>query len=339
MFSSHPPMKLAAVALVFVSFALTLFAHSPRSLVLEPAGEPKNKHVVLLSGDEEYRSEESLPMLAKILSQRHGFNCTVLFALDPDGVINPDNIRSLAHAEALDTADVIIMALRWRDYPDDQMKHFVDAYRRGVPIIAIRTSTHAFKNSEGRYVEFANFGKNVLGEDWVDHWGHHNHEATRAVIEPGAESEPLLNGVRDIFGPTDVYEVYPPSDVRILLRGQVLAGMKPDSPAATHTKKRRSDGVEQPVNNPMMPLAWTRLHRNDAGRENKILVSTIGASVDFESEDLRRLIVNGVYWALDLPIPERADVAYVDPFKARYFGSTIHGYQRGMRPADYGLNK
>ncbi len=332
-------MKLASALALALALPFASFAADARSLVLEPAGQPKNKHVVLLSGDEEYRSEESLPMLAKILSQRHGFHCTVLFALDPDGIINPDNIRSLAGAEALDTADVIIMALRWRDYPDDEMKHFVDAYRRGVPIIALRTSTHAFKNSEGRYIEFAKFGENVLGEEWVDHWGHHNHEATRAVIEPGAENEPLLNGVRNIFGPTDVYEVYPPSDARILLRGQVLAGMQPDSPPATHAKKRRSDGVEQPVNDPMMPLVWTRLHRNDAGRENKIVVSTIGASVDFESEDLRRLIVNGVYWALDLPIPERADVAYVDPFKARYFGSTIHGYQRGMRPADYGLKR
>ena len=37
------------------------------------------KHIVLISGDEEYRSEESLPMLAKILSHRFGFRCTVLF--------------------------------------------------------------------------------------------------------------------------------------------------------------------------------------------------------------------------------------------------------------------
>jgi hypothetical protein len=334
-----PAMNFLRIAFVFATLPFSSLLASPLSLALEPAGEPKNKHVVLLSGDEEYRSEESMPMLAKILSQRHGFRCTVLFALDPDGIINPDNIRSLPDAAALDSADVIIMALRWREYPDDQMKYFVDAYRRGVPIIALRTSTHAFKNSTGRYIDFAKFGENVLGEEWIDHWGHHNHEATRAVIEPGAENDPLLNGVREIFGPTDVYEVYPPSDVKVLLRGQVLAGMTPDSPPATHRKKRQSDRNEQPVNDPMMPLVWTRLHRNDAGRENKVLASTIGASVDLESEDLRRLIVNGVYWGLDLPVPERADVAFVDPFEARDFGSTIHGYKRGMRPADFGLGK
>ena len=33
-------------------------------------GPGKGKHIVLLAGDEEYRSEEGLPMLGKILSQR-----------------------------------------------------------------------------------------------------------------------------------------------------------------------------------------------------------------------------------------------------------------------------
>src|SRR5690349_22493601 len=61
-----------------------------------PAGPGLGKHIVFLTGDEEYRSEEGLPQLAKILAQHHGFKCTVLFAIDPkDGTINPmqsDNI-------------------------------------------------------------------------------------------------------------------------------------------------------------------------------------------------------------------------------------------------------
>lgn len=333
-------MKFRAPTLLLAFFAFSFScAASDRSLAFDPKGEPKNKHIVLLSGDEEYRSEESMPMLAKILSQRHGFKCTVLFALDPDGTINPDNIRSLADAHVLDTADLIVMALRWRDYPDEQMKHFVDAYRRGVPIIALRTSTHAFKPSGGAYQDFAKFGKNVIGEDWVEHWGHHNYEATRGVIEPGMENDPLLRGVTDIFGPTDVYEVYPPKDAKILLRGQVLKGMNADDPPADHRKKRKTDRVEQHVNDPMMPIAWTRLYRNEAGNVNKILTTTMGASVDLQSEGLRRLIVNGVYWAFDLPIPRKANVDYVDPFVARKFGSTASGFKRGMKPADYDLGK
>src|SRR5215510_1485734 len=133
---------LLAVSLVVV-FAAHGFANQ---IVYDPPapGPGQGKHVVLLSGDEEYRSEEALPMLAKILSQRHGFKCTVLFALDPDGTINPENQKSLAGAEALDTADAIVMSLRFRNWPDDQMQRFVNAWQRGVPIVALRTSTHAF---------------------------------------------------------------------------------------------------------------------------------------------------------------------------------------------------
>jgi len=294
--------------------------------------------VVLISGDEEYRGEESLPMLAKILSQRHGFKCTVLFALDPDGTINPDNNQTLGDAAALDSADLIVMALRWRNYPDDVMKHFVDAYRRGVPLVALRTSTHAFKLTSPTYADFNRFGKTVLGEEWIDHWGHHNFEATRAVLEPGArEREPLLNGVKDIFVPTDVYEAYPPPDAAILLRGRVLSGMKPDNPPADHPRKRKSDGVEQPVNDPMMPIAWTRVRPNETGHTNRIFVTTMGAAVDLVSEDLRRLVVNAVYWGFEIPVPVHADVACVDPFVPRYFGSKADGFKRGMKPEDYGL--
>src|SRR5687768_1775695 len=107
-------------------------------------GPGQGKHVVFLTGDEEYRSEEALPLLAKILSQRHGFKCTVLFPLEADGTINPDNQKSLVGAEALDSADAIVMLLRFRQWPEDQLKHFVDAVNRGVPIIGLRTSTHAF---------------------------------------------------------------------------------------------------------------------------------------------------------------------------------------------------
>jgi hypothetical protein len=331
-FVAHP-----SLCLVFALAFLPLLRASDPSASLELVPDPKianGRHIVLLSGDEEYRSEESMPMLGKILTIRHGFRCSVLFALDPDGTINPDNLKSLGGAEALDSADVIVMALRYRDWPDDVMKHFVDAYRRGVPIIALRTSTHAFRPTGGTYKEFINFGKIALGEQWVDHWGHHRFEATRGLRESGAENNPLLNGVTDVFGPTDVYEAYPPADAKILLRGQVLQGMNPNDPPADHPKKRHSDGAEQPVNDPMMPIAWTRLHRNDAGHENRVLCTTMGAARDLENESLRRLIVNGVYWALKLDVPARADVSYVGEYHPSDF-SFGSKFRHGLTPADY----
>src|SRR5881396_909269 len=126
--------------------SLTTLANAAQTSVVYPPkeGPGRGKHIVFLSGDEEYRSEEGLPMLAKILSQRHGFKCTVLFALDPNGTINPDNGGSLPDSEALDSADAIVTSLRFRHWPDDAMKRFEAAYLRGVPFVALRTSTHAF---------------------------------------------------------------------------------------------------------------------------------------------------------------------------------------------------
>src|SRR5687768_10692016 len=139
-------MKLLTALLIS---CLALTAHAS-TVVYEGGNGPGNgKHIVFLTGDEEYRSEEGLPMLAKLLSQRHGFKCTVLFALDPDGTINPENNTSVPGIEALDTADGIVMALRFRQWPDPAMKHFADAVGRGVPIVALRTSTHAFRFPEG----------------------------------------------------------------------------------------------------------------------------------------------------------------------------------------------
>ena len=138
-------LKLRIVALSF-AVALAVTALGAENTVVYPAktGAGAGKHIVLISGDEEYRSEEGLPMLAKILSQRHGFKCTVLFSLAADGTIDPNNGGSLAGSEALDSADAIVMLLRFRHWPDEAMARFEKAYLAGKPIIGLRTSTHAF---------------------------------------------------------------------------------------------------------------------------------------------------------------------------------------------------
>ncbi|MEO6567794.1 MAG: PVC-type heme-binding CxxCH protein, partial [Opitutaceae bacterium] len=337
-----------------VSFLLfiTSLAVAPAQSTLvfnPPAGiTPKGKHIVFLSGDEEYRSEEGLPMLAKILSQRHGFKTTVLFALDPDGTINPDNQQSLPGAEALDSADAIVMLLRFRQWPDDAMKHFVNAYHRGVPIVALRTATHAFnfpatspwaKYTHNTKTEgwVSGFGKQVLGETWINHWGRHKVEATRAVVEPSSTNDPLLRGVTEVFGNSDVYEAYPPADAKILLRGIVLKGMNSADAAAEYSKRRSTDRQEQGINSPAMAIAWTRLHTNETGKQNKIFTTTLGAATDLENESLRRLIVNSVYWGVGLTVPAAADVRLVDPYKPSMYG--FKGYRLRLKPADYTMGQ
>ncbi len=337
----------ALFCVLFVLLNIAAASAESSSLSLTPAGTAKGKHIVLLSGDEEYRSEEALPMLAKILSQRHGFKCTVLFAQDADGTINPENQKSLPGSEALDSADAIVMLLRFRQWPDAAMKRFEKAWLAGKPIIALRTSTHAFAfPPDSAWAKYSwnskapwpgGWGKLVLGETWVSHWGKHKSEATRGVIEAAAKGDPILRGVTDVFGPTDVYEVYLPADAKVLLRGQVLATMKPDAGPAQYSKPRKSDNATQPVNEPMMPVAWTREVKNPAGNTNRVFCTTMGDATDLKSEGLRRLVVNGVYWGLGLDVPAKADVSLVDGYEPSFYG--FKGHRRGLKVADLALGK
>lgn len=303
-------------------------------------GPGAGRHLVFLTGDEEYRSEEGLPMLAKILSQRHGFKCTVLFALDPDGTINPDNNTSIPGIEALDTADGIVMGLRFRQWPDAAMKTFAAAVARGVPIVALRTSTHAFRfpaNSSSTFKHFNNFGREVLGENWVSHWGANRKGATRGVIEPGAENDPILRGVSEVFGDSGVYETNPVAGSKILMRGYVLKGMNPKDEVDSYKKTRKADNVEQGINDPAMPIAWTRIHTPATGKPNRVFCTTMGAGTDFANEGFRRLVINGVLWGMNLDIPARTDVRYVDPYEPAAYA--FKGYRRGIRPADHALGR
>jgi hypothetical protein len=262
----------------------------------------------------------------------------MLLPLDPDGTINPENQRSLPGAEALDSADAIVMLLRYRAWPDAQMKHFADAFKRGVPIIALRTSTHAFRfPTTNANSSFNSFGERVLGEEWINHWGRHKVEATRGIIEPTATDDPILRGVTEVFGDSDVYEAYPPADVKMLLRGQVLKGMKPSDPPADYRKRRQSDRQEQGINDPMMPVAWTRLHKNEAGTTNRVFCTTMGAATDLQNEGLRRLVVNAVFWGLGKDVPAKADVTYVDEYQPSFYG--FKTYRKGLKPADLMLGK
>jgi hypothetical protein len=299
------------------------------------SGPGLGRHIVFLTGDEEYRSEEGLPMLAKILAERHGFTCTVLFSINPAGSIDPDCQTNEPGIEALDNADLCIMLLRFREWPDAQMKHFVDYLNAGKPIIALRTSTHAFaysRNKSSPYAKFdwnssawpGGFGRQVLGDTWISHHGEHGKESTRGVIIQPVKDHPILRGVEDLWWPTDVYTVeHLPADAQVLVWGQVLAGMKPDAPSVTG-----------PKNDPLMPLIWAREYTGEAGKTSKIVATTAGAAVDLQCEDFRRLLVNACYWSTGMEdkIPAKANVDFVGEYKPSFFG--FGGGKKGVKPAD-----
>jgi len=306
-----------------------------------PAHISNGKHVVLVAGDDEYHSEEALPQLAKILAVRHGFRCTVLFTLNAaDGAIDR-HAQFLPGLEELEGADLLILFVRFRNLPDSQMKHLVDYIESGKPIIGLRTATHAFRMPpDSTYARYSydskiegwegGFGRRVLGETWINHHGQHGKQGTRAVAVKEAADSPILRGIsdREIWVPTDVYRVRLPlpGDSRPLLLGEVVAGMTPADPA-----------VDGPVNDPMMPVAWTRTYRGEAGKTARVFTTTMGAADDLESEGFRRLLVNAAYWAVGLEerTPAKSDVGYVGEYRPHPL--TWRDFVRGVKPEDLAI--
>jgi hypothetical protein len=334
-------LGILAIVMIFALPSRDVRAADPWLVFPGGEGVGAGKHIVLISGDEEYRSEESLPQLAKILSKHHGFKCTVLFAIDPkDGTIDPNLNNNIPGLEALQSADLMVIFTRFRDLPDDQMKYLIDYVGSGKPIIGMRTATHAFDiKSSKTYARYGwnnkdwdgGFGRQVLGETWVSHHGDHGKQSTRGVIVESMTDHPIVRGIKDgdIWGPTDVYGVRLPlpGDSKPLVFGQVLEGMKPtDNP------------VTGPKNDPMMPVAWIKSYTGSSGKPSRVFATTMGASQDLQSEGVRRLLVNACFWGIGLgdEIPAKSNVEIVGDFKPSPFG--FNGAAKGVRPADLATN-
>jgi len=322
------------------AFAATSLAADPWLTIPGGEGPGKGKKIVLISGDEEYRSEEVMPQLGKILATHHGFDCTVLFAIDPaDGAIQPNVKNNIPGLEKLKDADLMILFTRFRDLPDDQMKHVVEYVESGKPIIGLRTATHAFALSTNKkYSRYdwgnkdkqysGGFGRQVLGETWVAHHGSHGKEGTRGIVAKGEDKNPILKGIDagTIFGTTDVYTAKPPADCQILVLGEVTETLKPDSKAVAGKK-----------NEPMMPIAWTRNYKTETGKTAKIFTTTMGCADDLSHEGTRRMLVNASYSVLGMEekIADKSKVDLVGEYKPTPFGTKKNDqWKPGTKPED-----
>jgi hypothetical protein len=313
------PMKLPARISVLIPFALGVLvatAENPRSLNaaehpvpesplwLTYSGEKgpgEGRHIVLIAAEQEYRSEYSMPMLANLLATHHGFHCTVLFSLNRDNDVDPTqkirwedktvthNIPGLEH---LEKCDLVILFSRLLSLPPEQLNHIYNYLDSGKPIIGIRTANHGFIDFEyqqdGRNIDF---GESVLGGAFRSHHGRWQQDSTRGIIVEQNRDHPVLKGVKDIWGTSDVYRTYDegsslPEGCLPLVEGQPLMGRNHDDP----------------INAELIPLpvAWTKTWTGNAGRTARVFHVTMGSAQDFLSEGLRRLTVNAAYWCLNM---------------------------------------
>ena len=321
--------------LVLVVSSPTVFAES--LTFTPPADQANGKHVVLLAGDEEYRSEEALPMLGKILSQRHGFKCTVVFSLSADGeayYIDPNNQQGLSGLDVLKSADLMIVSLRFRQPAETEAAEITAYLNAGKPVIGLRTSTHAFKGKGafGR-IPYQAFGREIMGEGWVKHHGRHKVQGARGVINEDQADHPILNSVSDVFAPSDVYTVIHLTEAdRVLLKGAVTETLAPNSKV-----------LDGKINEPMQPLAWIHSWTSPDGQTTgKTFCTTTGAAVDFVNEDLRRMVVNASCYLTGLDVPKKANVDYVDAYYPSFFGfirDKDHYRKLNRKPSDFDLGK
>ncbi|MDP1562420.1 MAG: DUF1080 domain-containing protein [Pirellulaceae bacterium] len=301
-----------------------------------PGGEGpgKGKHIVFIAAEESYRSELSMPLMARILSM-HGFQCTVLFAIDPaTGTIDPkvrDNIPGL---EQLSTADLLVVFMRWRELPDQQMQHIIDYTESGRPIIGIRNATHPFRYVTRTDSPFAKFdsasqnpvggwGRMVLGETWVSHYGTNLVESTQCELINFAGSHPIFRGVSrsfwiadDVYGLSETLE----GDSEPLVLGQPLMGWTATDP---------------PVDSkPPIPIAWTKSYTGAKGEKARIFTTTMGHGDAFLVEDFRRMLANACYWCLELEdrIDAKSDVSIVGNYQPGPAGAD--GLKTGVKPTD-----
>lgn len=320
-------------------------------------GPGAGKNIVFICGDEEYRSEEALPQLAKILSERHGFNSTVLFSQKPEnpGIIDPNYHHNIPGLEALENADLMYIFTRFRSLPDSQMQMIQDYLMAGKPVIGIRTATHAFKidDKESDWFHWGNyfneegnawdggFGRLVLGEKWIRHHGHHRHQSTRGLIAEGAKEHPITTGIEEgaIWGPTDVYGVRLPmqESVQPIIMGQVVNrageynesdpffGLRESDNEVAKTNPAAKENPYNP-NDPVMPVAWTKNYQLPDGKPGQSFTSTIGSSTDMADEDVRRLFVNATYYLIGLDVPEDASVELVGSYNPTAYMSHDDDY-------------
>jgi hypothetical protein len=331
-------MRAPTTLLLLASFAAAQGEHpvpeDPRWLTFQGGDGPgAGRHVVLIAADQEYRSEQSMPMLAHLLAEQHGFHTTVLLGVNGDGLVDPTQKvygekGTIAHdipgLEQLERADLLILFTRLLTLPAEQRAHLHAYLDSGKPLIALRTANHGFLEFDYRLDgERVRFGDDVLGGSFRGHHGRWHQDSTRGSVIPEHADHPVLIGVEDVWGPSDVYRTYPegeslPAGCTPLLMGQPLTGRQP------------TDGPNHDLI--PLPVAWVKTWTGASGRPARVFHSTMGSARDFESAGLRRLVINATYWGLGLEEAIRADSSVEIVGDYRPLASGFAYEKLGVRP-------
>ena len=304
--------------------------------------------IVFLTGDEEYRSEESMPMLAQILRRDFDFDISVGFSVDADGFVDPNANHSLTETEQLADADLLVLFLRFRRPDSGSFQHILDYLAAGKPVVAFRTSTHAFRftpdsphaawgyQNDPEFIHSFAGGdliRELVGQKWITHHGHFDdgaHPLTAIATPPDVDAHPILRGVKPFEAYSWLYHVEGGEDTLAgdpipLLRGRALR--------SNHADNNRTDRF--PLTN---PVAWTKTHLGNPDAPARVFTTTLGHPYDFRSPQMRRFALQGILWALgreDLIPAEGVDATPVRPYAPNNSGFGRDKHKPGRHPDDF----
>lgn len=289
-------------------------------------------HIVFVTGDEEYRSEESMPMVARILQRDYGFDVSLCYALNEEGFIDPNVLDNIEGLSRLEEADMMVLFTRFRALPDSQAQYILDFAESGKPMAGFRTATHAFlyKDDPERSHLNNEWPAKVFGQQWITHHGHFDDGAlplTRVEVIDSMMTHPVLRGISGFDAYSWLYHVHGgdhslSGDSEPLLTGTALQ--------SNHANNDRLDRF--PISN---PVAWTKTYTGRSNQAARVFFTTLGHPYDFKDESMRRLALNGILWALGHEIPDggaNADLAA--PYEPNNSGFGDR-FKPSMRPAEF----
>jgi nicotinamidase-related amidase/type 1 glutamine amidotransferase len=235
-------------------------------------GDAPRPHAVFLIGEDEYQTEQSLPEFAKTQLEPRGVRVTLVKA-------DAKNKNLFPGIEVLADADLLLLSVRRRTPSPEQLKVVRDYLESGRPLVGIRTASHAFA-LKGKDEGWPLFDSEVLGGDYQGHYDNEPKKGPPTVCHPqdGVAKHPILRGVPESF--ESVYTLY---------RNKQLAKGTTPLIWGTFGESRAREHV-----------AWTNTYKGA-----RIFYTSLGGVEDFKNESFARLLTNGVFWAMEQPVPAR----------------------------------
>ncbi|MFZ5830192.1 MAG: isochorismatase family protein [Planctomycetota bacterium] len=225
--------------------------------------DDRRPHIVFLVNEDEYFANETMPPLAELLEDRLGHRVTYV-----TGVAEHD----LTGVQAIRTADTVVMFLRRRALPKDQLGELRRYFERGGSLVALRTSSHALALRKGEppagSEQWPTFDVDVLGCRYGNHAG--NDLGSAISAGPAAESHPIMKGL----------DTSPWHSTGSLYKSDLV-----DADAQVLLRGKAKDWDE--------PVAWTRLHNG-----GRIFYTSLGHRDDLARPDFVEMLVRAVQWTM-----------------------------------------